>query len=49
MKEVLTERFQGTTIGDLKHRVLVPAVNYSTGRGSSSRHRTIHPLSWITA
>nr|WP_229033212.1 CBASS cGAMP-activated phospholipase [Pseudomonas aeruginosa] len=33
LKEVLTERFQGTTIGDLKHRVLVPAVNYSTGRG----------------
>tara|TARA_Y100000588_G_C14161922_1_gene885214 strand:+ start:73 stop:765 length:693 start_codon:yes stop_codon:yes gene_type:complete len=30
---VLTERFQGTTIGDLKHRVLVPTVNYSTGRG----------------
>lgn len=33
LKEVLSERFQGTTIGDLKHRVLVPAVNYSTGRG----------------
>ncbi|MBA3022722.1 MAG: patatin-like phospholipase family protein [Gammaproteobacteria bacterium] len=33
LREVLTERFQGTTIGDLKHRVLVPAVNYSTGRG----------------
>jgi hypothetical protein len=33
LKEVLSERFQGATIGDLKHRVLVPAVNYSTGRG----------------
>lgn len=33
LREVLTERFQGATIGDLKHRVLVPAVNYSTGRG----------------
>lgn len=33
LREVLTERFQEATIGDLKHRVLVPAVNYSTGRG----------------
>ncbi|MFT7292889.1 MAG: hypothetical protein ACI87Q_000735 [Pseudohongiellaceae bacterium] len=33
LRAVLTERFQGTTIGELKHRVLVPAVNYSTGRG----------------
>jgi len=33
LRGVLTERFQDTTIGDLKHRVLVPAVNYSTGRG----------------
>ncbi|MBL1376467.1 CBASS cGAMP-activated phospholipase [Zobellella iuensis] len=33
LREVLTERFQETTIGDLKHRVLVPAVNYSTGLG----------------
>lgn len=33
LKEVLVERFEDTTIGDLKHRVLVPAVNYSTGRG----------------
>jgi uncharacterized protein len=33
LREVLTERFQETTIGDLKHRVLIPAVNYSTGRG----------------
>lgn len=33
LKEVLSERFQDITIGNLKHRVLVPAVNYSTGRG----------------
>ncbi|TVK97546.1 patatin [Shewanella algae] len=33
LREVLTERFRETTIGELKHRVLVPAVNYSTGRG----------------
>ncbi|MFY9329315.1 MAG: CBASS cGAMP-activated phospholipase [Georgfuchsia sp.] len=33
LRKVLTERFQGATIGELKHRVLVPAVNYSTGRG----------------
>lgn len=33
LRDVLTERFQNTTIGNLKHRVLVPAVNYSTGRG----------------
>lgn len=33
LRDVLTERFGDTTIGDLKHRVLVPAVNYSTGRG----------------
>ncbi|EFL9552800.1 patatin-like phospholipase family protein, partial [Escherichia coli] len=33
LKEVLSERFQDITIGNLKHRVLIPAVNYSTGRG----------------
>src|SRR6218665_2502283 len=33
LRGVLTERFQDTTIGNLKHRVLVPTVNYSTGRG----------------
>lgn len=33
LRETLTERFQDGTIGDLKHRVLVPAVNYSTGLG----------------
>ncbi|MBL5862074.1 patatin-like phospholipase family protein [Serratia fonticola] len=33
LRDVLTERFKDSTIGELKHRVLVPAVNYSTGRG----------------
>lgn len=33
LRDVLSERFQDSTIGELKHRVLVPAVNYSTGRG----------------
>jgi len=33
LRGVLTERFGSTTIGDLNHRVLIPAVNYSTGRG----------------
>ena len=33
LRKVLTERFQDSTIGELKHRVLVPAVNYSTGLG----------------
>jgi predicted acylesterase/phospholipase RssA len=33
LKAVLKERFGTMTIGDLKHRVLVPAVNYSTGKG----------------
>lgn len=33
LRGVLTERFGGLTLGDLKHRVLIPAVNYTTGRG----------------
>lgn len=33
LREVLSQRFQETTIGNLKHRVLVPTVNYSTGSG----------------
>lgn len=33
LRNVLTERFHDITIGNLKHRVLIPAVNYSTGRG----------------
>lgn len=30
---VLTEKFGSKSIGDLRHRVLIPAVNYSTGKG----------------
>ncbi|RAU36421.1 CBASS cGAMP-activated phospholipase [Pseudomonas sp. RIT411] len=33
LRSVLEQRFGTTTIGDLKHRVLIPAVNYTTGRG----------------
>ncbi len=33
LKGVLQDRFGDTLVGDLKHRVLIPAVNYSTGRG----------------
>jgi hypothetical protein len=33
LREVLEEQFKAATIGDLKHRVLVPTVNYSTGLG----------------
>jgi len=33
LRSVLNERFGELTIGDLKHRVVVPAVNYTTGRG----------------
>lgn len=33
LRAVLEERFKGMTIGDLKHRVLIPAVNYSSGKG----------------
>jgi len=33
LRDVLAERFQNLTIGDLHHRVLVPAVNYSSGKG----------------
>lgn len=33
LRAVLEERFKDATIGDLKHRVLIPAVNYTTGRG----------------
>lgn len=43
LREVLTERFQAMTVGDLKHRVLIPAVNYSTGRGQffkTSHHQS---------
>lgn len=33
LTQVLQSTFGDTTIGDLKHRVLIPAVNYSTGKG----------------
>lgn len=33
LREVLQETFGDQTMGHLKHRVLIPAVNYSTGRG----------------
>lgn len=33
LRDVLTDRFKDLKIGELKHRVLIPAVNYSTGRG----------------
>lgn len=44
LKEILTERFGEKTIGELKHRVLIPAVNYSTGRGQF--FKTPHHLSF---
>jgi hypothetical protein len=43
LRQVLKERFGEALIGDLKHRVLVPAVNYSTGRGQffkTPHHKT---------
>lgn len=33
LRGVLADRFGDTTLGDLKHPVLIPAVNYSTGKG----------------
>lgn len=33
LREVLNERFGDAKIGDLRHRVLVPSVNYTTGQG----------------
>lgn len=33
LKAVLTENFGDLTLGDLKHRVLIPTVNYSKGNG----------------
>lgn len=33
LKAVLTENFGEITLGDLKHRVLIPTVNYSKGNG----------------
>ena len=33
LRAVLEERFGETSLGSLRHRVLVPAVNYTTGKG----------------
>lgn len=33
LRSVLERRFGTTTIGELKHRVLIPSVNYTTGKG----------------
>lgn len=33
LHNVLEARFGNKTIGDLKHRILIPTVNYSTGKG----------------
>ncbi|AKR42356.1 CBASS cGAMP-activated phospholipase [Methylophilus sp. TWE2] len=33
LKTVLKKYFNDTTLGELKHRVFVPSVNYTTGRG----------------
>lgn len=33
LRDVLNEKFGAKLIGDLRHRVLIPAVNYSTGKG----------------
>ena len=33
LRDVLEERFKDGTVGDLKHRVLIPTVNYSSGKG----------------
>lgn len=32
LRHVLTEQFGRSTLGDLKHRVIIPAVNYSVGK-----------------
>lgn len=33
LRDVLTEKFGDQLIGNLRHRVLIPAVNYTTGKG----------------
>ena len=33
LREVLTEKYGNKTLGELKHRVLIPTVNYSKGGG----------------
>ncbi|XXE03656.1 patatin-like phospholipase family protein [Pseudomonas sp. Z3-6] len=53
LKAVLEQRFGAATIGDLKHRVLIPAVNFTTGRGQffkTPHHQTFeldHRLSIV--
>ncbi|MGN9460776.1 CBASS cGAMP-activated phospholipase [Pseudomonas syringae pv. aptata] len=46
LRSVLEQRFGKTTMGDLKHRVLIPAVNYTTGRGQffKTPHHTTFEL-----
>lgn len=41
----ISERFKDLTLGDLKHRVLIPSVNYSTGKGVF--FKTPHAASYI--
>ncbi|MGZ9211150.1 MAG: CBASS cGAMP-activated phospholipase [Candidatus Binatia bacterium] len=40
LKELLEESFGNTTIGDLKHRVMIPSVNYT--KGTPSLFKTPH-------
>jgi hypothetical protein len=53
LRQVLTEHFKGLKLGDLKHRVLIPAVSYSTGLGQffkTPHHKTFeldHHLSLV--
>jgi predicted acylesterase/phospholipase RssA len=46
LQSVLHERFGTTTIGDLKHRVLIPAVNCSSGK--SQVFKTPHAAAFHT-
>jgi len=46
LRSVLNERFGSTTIGDLKHRVLIPAVNCSSGK--SQVFKTPHAVAFDT-
>lgn len=53
LKSVLKTIFEDRTIGNLRHRVLIPAVNYTTGRGQffkTPHHQTFemdHRLSLV--
>jgi uncharacterized protein len=46
LRAVLTENFGEGTIGDLKHRVLIPTVNYSKGQGQF--FKTPHAQNFFT-